>query len=259
MTDSLSLTAAAIAACLVTAGGVASASAAVLVDLSQVTDSQSTGEDLAASYDLATQSSTANFFIDSTEVNVDLTLTAEPRFNGTDGAKDRPLLRISSEGLGIDSGLPNGTDTTFRLDETPAGSIPETLGFAFDTSLLISQVALHDFGTITDNTGTYDKLETISISVDGAQVALVSSDDPQVSSGQTVAGDSGISVVNFASPISLSAGQVLTFQVADDGDGSYSGTGRSAVLLHSLTVDVPEPGSMALVGLGGLLMLRRRG
>lgn len=231
---------------------------AAIVDLSGLTGEQTTGEDLVASYDVVSQTSTADFFLDSTQVNIAFSLTGDPRFNASN-VKDRPNLRISDDGLGIDSGLPNSTDTTFRLDETPDGSIAESFTFVFDTPLVLSAFGLADFGSITDNTGTRPKAETIIVSVAGVDVATIASNDAQVTANQTIAGDPGIALIDLDTPLTLAPGTSLSFRVGDDGDGNYSGSDRSAVLLQSLDLAVPEPGSLLLTGLGaGLLLWRRR-
>lgn len=63
-------------------------------------------------------------------------------------------------------------------------------------------------------------------------------------------------VLNFATPVTLSAN--TTYTIIFNADGIEPGSNTS---IDALTVNgevVPEPGSLALLGLGGLCVLRRR-
>ncbi|MEM6391255.1 MAG: PEP-CTERM sorting domain-containing protein [Planctomycetota bacterium] len=236
-----------------TLASTASASAAVILDLSRdgLTGNTSTGEILNVNNNTTTDITSATF-----DDGLGGTATVTLVVAGEPGTSNRPNLRLNDQGIGIDSGLPNNADTTFALDETPSTALQESFIFSFDTGLTVTQIGLFGFGIDSDDQA---KLETLAIAAAGQPQVTVASNDAQVTANQTVADDNGIAVITLDNPIVLGPNETLTLFVVDDGDNTFNGTGRSSVLLQSLTVVVPEPGSMALLVCGiACLGLRRR-
>jgi len=66
----------------------------------------------------------------------------------------------------------------------------------------------------------------------------------------------GIETITFDTPLILTSGESYEVTIlAEGGDGNGNNTGLDGLTLNGV---VPEPASLALMGLGGLMMLRRR-
>jgi len=77
--------------------------------------------------------------------------------------------------------------------------------------------------------------------------------------GRTVsdnsASTSGIETITFDTPLILTSGESYEVVILAEGVGPGNNTGLDGLTLNGV---FPEPASLAMMGLGGLMMLRRR-
>lgn len=140
-------------------------------------------------------------------------------------------LNSLSTSFGVDGPASSATDDSDQIDN----ALGESIDFEFVfTDLAVSIVSLDFVGV-----GGTDGGDAVFISINGG-TAL------ELETG--VSGFSGSSdIYTPGTPIALSSGDVLTI-TAEDVAG-----------IEGFTLDVvPEPTSLALIGLGGLLVARRR-
>lgn len=230
------------------------ASAEILLDFT-VSPGTTIGEDLVANYNQTTQTSTATFNDGVNMFNVTAAITGSATGPEATVPSSHPTLKHVGSSFGIDTALGNSQDNSNGLDETADSVTPETLTLTFSTNLILNTVNLSGFGSHSFNAQTIFEILGVT---GGGQDYAIASNDPSVNSGQTVAGNTGVSVVTLPTPISLNAGESLLIRVVTDGDGDFDGIERSDFGLHSLDVSIPEPGSISLLLAGGALMLVRR-
>ena len=149
-----------------------------------------------------------------------LTLTAQ----GTANAGSA-FLDSSSVGLGVNSSASNSLDDADGVDLSSGESIAFT--FSQDVSILAV-----DFENIDNGATPTDIVSFGSTSLPGSSLT-------------------GTDTFTFAPPLFFTAGTAINFsEIAGDG-----------VTLRSLTVEVsavPEPGALAILGMGSVLVMVRR-
>ncbi len=138
--------------------------------------------------------------------------------NGGDGSVNTAGAPASVQIIGDNGGAPGGQDTDFTIAAAASG----TLSFNW----------LYN----TVDTGTWDSAYYL---VNGVETFLANNTTP---------GASG------AVSVPVLAGQIIGFRVRS-GDG---GIGAADMTITNFSAPIPGPGSLALLGLGGLVMARRR-
>jgi hypothetical protein len=240
---------------------VGSASAEVILDFSRapgftVGDQFITNQSTTPALNQGTTSAT--FTLDDTAAtSVTLNATYTGSGIGTEAATGIPLLRsFSNGGLGIDSAVgPASNDDTTAFDEQGAvatATAEESLILSFSEDLFVTAIALAKFDSETETGTTNTTLDVVGITANGTTTTYAS-DSSQLQTVNFSGEDQDVLV--FATPISLSAGDTLTFFTADNGDAATKATVAPSGLFVS---SVPEPGTMALLALGGSLVLARR-
>lgn len=201
----------------------------------------------------------ATFTLDdpgSTSVTLNATFTGAG--TGPDAAGNIPLLRsFSNGGLGVDSAVgPASNDDTTAFDEqgaVPGAAAEESLILSFSEDLFVTAIGLAKFDFETDINSGNTTLDVIGITVNG-NTTTYASDSALIQTINFSGEDQTVLV--FASPIALAAGDTFTFFTADNGDAAT----KASVSPSGLFVtSVPEPGSLALAALGlSLIAVRRR-
>lgn len=170
------------------------------------------------------------------------TLTSEPRDGLTltltaAGGLTPPRITGSVDG---NDGFGVAGNSSFDINGN------ESLTLTFNQDVFIQQITFDVF-SFDDSVD----LEIVSLGVD-TEVAGDSTFTPEVEGISTGGNASGPFALNFEDgDFSLSAGQTIVIR---QGAGSNNG-----ILLDGVTVSpVPEPGSMALLTLGGLALVTRR-
>ena len=127
----------------------------------------------------------------------------------------------------------------------------ESLTLAFDQDIYLDQLSFNAF-TETESANIAIASLAIAVNVSGDETIT-----PSVSGVTVSRGDANDITLNFtAETFQLSAGDSI---VITQGPGTgTSGTGPG-ILVDSVSVSaVPEPGSMALLGLGTVFLIRRK-
>lgn len=167
------------------------------------------------------------FANETTPVGTSASLTIsglEMTINGVANGGGDDTWGINNQGIGIHTDAGSGAGSR-RLD----GSLGEAISFSFDQDVTLTSIRLGSFGLAEE--------ATVAIS-GGSTITIVSANEgPQ--NDFSLGGNA------------VSAGTLVTVTTSVPTGGG--------VLFNEITVDaIPEPGSLALLGLGGLLVLRRR-
>lgn len=151
----------------------------------------------------------------------------------------------------------------FGIAGNGAGTISdasEILSLSFDADVFLEQIDLNQLGNGESATLAIPSLNlNFTVADNGTNLVVTALGGSAALTGITVGPTTGTTAdtINFAAgSFALTAGSVVDISVLDT---FVSPAGDSSVALEGITVTIPEPASLALVGIGGLVLLGRRG
>jgi hypothetical protein len=148
-------------------------------------------------------------------------------------------LTASASGPGSDSVF-NVTSSSFGINAEASGDDTDQ----FDTGAGGAEIMTFSF----NEAGTFDSIDFASLTEDTETEAVLSftgGNTFNINNANTDGGD----VFTLSTPEAFTANQQITLSTSSDNHN---------FALQSFTVTIPEPASLALVGLGGLLIAGRR-
>ena len=157
-------------------------------------------------------------------------------------------------GIGWDDGTMWLSDTSVSVSDAHGGNIPDWITIELDQPRLVDKLHIWNYNEGPNPAYAYSGAKLVEIwatdTVDGysvpADLAFVG--DLQVATAQT--DYTGYDLV-FDTPILM---KELSIEVYTNWNGATGPIGLSEVWVH----EVPEPATIALLGLGGLALIRRK-
>jgi len=176
-------------------------------------------------------------------VGTPVTITSVPGIDSTGAVVTIPGLALTVTGFATEAGGVLNATTGVGLGINAVGGDDsdgveddegELITFSFNQGISITDI---DFSGITDGAGSTEAVSFGGVDILGTSLGT---------------GD----VFTFSPPVTFAAGAPIDFFEIVDPDLGITGNGVS---LTSFTFEVvPEPGSLSMLGLGGVLMVIRR-